>query len=160
MSVKHQRLLVYESLTRSIIGAFFEVYNHLGSGFVESVYVAALERELIARGHRVAREVSVRVFYKGEPIAWQRIDMLVDEKVIVEAKATPQLALMARLQLRNYLRATRLEVGLLLHFGPTAQFFREYSKKDSDKKKRLRDADPTKATLGWERRSDRSESSD
>lgn len=143
MSVTHRRPLAEEALTRSIIGAFFEVFNHLGPGFVESVYVAALERELIARGHRVAREVSVRVFYKGEPIAWQRIDMLVDEKVIVEAKATPFLTLASRLQLRGYLRATRLEVGLLLHFGQRAEFFREFFSKEAKSERRSAQSEPS-----------------
>ena len=57
--------LVEERLTRSVIGAFFEVYNTLGFGFLEHIYVMALERELVERGHRVAREVSVQVHYKG-----------------------------------------------------------------------------------------------
>jgi GxxExxY protein len=129
MSVLQPIALVEEALTRSIIGAFFEVYNTLGFGFLESVYVAALERELLARGHKVSREVGVRVVYKGCEIAWHRFDLLVDDKVIVECKATELLSPTARLQLRNYLRATRLQVGLLLHFGPRPQFFREYSPK-------------------------------
>ena len=57
--------LMEETLTRSVIGAFFEVYNNLGFGFLEHLYVMALERELMARGHRVARKVWVRVTYKG-----------------------------------------------------------------------------------------------
>jgi GxxExxY protein len=127
MGVKQQIILAEEAITRSIIGAFYEVYNILRFGFSESVYQAALERELIARGHIVAREVSVRVYYKGEAIAWQRVDMLVDNKVIVETKSTFLLSPTARPQLQNYLRATNLSVGLLLHFGPRAEFFREYS---------------------------------
>ena len=58
----------------------FEVYNNLGYGFLEHVYVMALERELIARKHRVAREVAVQVFYKGDPLAEQRLDMIVRER--------------------------------------------------------------------------------
>ena len=127
MSVKPQIILAEEAITRSIVGAFYEVYNILRFGFSESVYKAALGRELIARGHIVAREVSVRVFYKGEAIAWQRVDMIVDNRVIVETKATFLLSPTARPQLQNYLRATNLRVGLLLHFGPRAEFFREYS---------------------------------
>ena len=64
--------------TRSIIGGFLEVYNHLGYGFRESIHASALEHELIIRGHRVAREVMVRVYYKGKHIAWERVDFLVD----------------------------------------------------------------------------------
>lgn len=83
--------LVEEELTRSIIGAFYEVYNTLGFGFLEHIYIMALERELRARGHHVDREVSVRVMYKGEQLSCQRLDMVVDGKVIVETKSTRDL---------------------------------------------------------------------
>jgi GxxExxY protein len=128
MGIRREGGLSAEKLTHSIVGAFFEVYNTLLFGFTEHVYVSALERELISRGHKVAREVSVRVYYKDEPIAWQRIDMLVDERVVVETKATELLPPHAKQQLYSYLRSTKLEVGLLLHFGPRATFFRVYSK--------------------------------
>jgi GxxExxY protein len=118
------RGLVEEALTHSVIGAFFEVYNTLGFGFLEHIYVTALERELISRGHRVAREVSIRVRYKGEDLGQQRIDMLVDDKLVVETKSTYELHKAAPRQVFNYLRATNLEVGLLLHFGPEPSFFR------------------------------------
>jgi GxxExxY protein len=116
--------LVEERLTHSVIGAFFEVYNNLGYGFLEHVYVMALERELIARKHRVAREVAVPVFYKGHDLAEQRLDMIVDEKLVVEIKSTHELHKSANRQVYNYLRSTNLEVGLLLHFGPDAKFHR------------------------------------
>jgi GxxExxY protein len=119
------RDLIEENLTRSVIGAFFEVYNNLGFGFLEHLYVMALERELLARGHRVAREVWARVVYKGEELGIQRIDMIVDEKVVIETKAGSKLPEHAARQLFNYLRATNLEVGLVLHFGPKAAFHRE-----------------------------------
>ena len=116
--------LVHEQLTRSVIGAFYEVYNTFKHGLLESLYLAALERELLDRGHRVARECAVRIIYKGEEIGWQRLDMVVDNVLIVEAKSTSVLHESAARQLYTYLRATNLEVGLLLHFGPKAQFFR------------------------------------
>jgi GxxExxY protein len=119
--------LVQATLTGSIIGAFYEVYNTLGFGFLESVYVAALDRELNSRGHGVGREIAVRVSYKGTEIAWHRIDILVDKRVIVETKAGEHIAPVAQLQLHNYLRATGLEVGLLFHFGPKPRFWRVYS---------------------------------
>lgn len=68
-----RRPLLYEKLTHSVIGAFYEVYNRLGFGFFEQIYMNALERELRARGHQVAREVWVTVYYKGEPIGKQRL---------------------------------------------------------------------------------------
>ena len=126
MTAKRLVALAEEALTHSIIGAFFEVYNTLGYGFPESVYVEALARELRRRGHRVEREALVKVWYKGEIIARQRVDLLVDDKVIVEVKAGPQLPPTASRQLCNYLKGSEKEVGLLLYFGPDARYFREY----------------------------------
>ena len=116
--------LIEEALTRSAIGAFYEVYNTLGFGFLEHLYAAALERELLARGHQVAREVTARVRYKGATLGLQRLDMIVDAKLVIETKSGLQLHKAAARQLYNYLRATNLEVGLLLHFGPKPHFYR------------------------------------
>jgi GxxExxY protein len=117
--------LLERELTESIIGAFYEVYNTLGFGFLEHIYIMALERELRSRGHHVAREVQVRVSYKGEELSGQRIDMIVDGKVLVETKSSLDLHPVAKRQLRNYLAATNIQVGLLLHFGARATFYRE-----------------------------------
>jgi GxxExxY protein len=117
-------ILIEEKLTRSVIGVFFEVYNTLGFGFLEHIYNMALERELRLRGHQVRREVGVCVMYKGEELAYQRMDMIVDNKLIVESKSTYDLHKGANRQVYNYLRATNLEVGLLLHFGPDPKFYR------------------------------------
>jgi GxxExxY protein len=119
--------LIGEELTGSAIGAFFAVYDALGSGFLEHVYAAALERELRSRGHHVAREVSVPVFYKGEKIAFQRLDILVDGKLVIEVKAAQDTPTIGNRQLLNYLRATRLEIGLLFSFGPQPTFKRVVS---------------------------------
>jgi GxxExxY protein len=116
--------LVEERLTHSAIGAFFEVYNTLGYGFLEHLYVRAMEEELLARGHRVAREVGVRVMYKGIKLGVQRLDLIVDDRLVIEAKASSELHKAASRQLYNYLRATNLKVGLLLHFGPEPTFHR------------------------------------
>jgi GxxExxY protein len=116
--------LFEETLTRSAVGAFFDVYNALRFGFSEHIYMKALERELLARGHRVAREVVTCVMYKGVELCNQRLDMIVDDKLIVEAKATIELHKSAHRQLYSYLRATNLQVGLLLHFGPSANYYR------------------------------------
>lgn len=116
--------LVHERLSYSVIGAFFEVYYTLGFGFLEHVHVASLTRELKDRGHDVRREVSVPVLYKGEQVAHQRLDMIVDQKLVVETKSTRALHEGAVRQVENYLRATTLELGLLLHFGPKPKFYR------------------------------------
>jgi GxxExxY protein len=116
--------LIEERLTHSAIGAFFDVYNTLGFGFLELVYTIALERELVTRGHKVSREQWVPVVYKGEEICNQRLDMVVDGKLIIEIKATPDLPKTATRQLYNYLRVTTLSVGLLFHFGAEPRFYR------------------------------------
>src|SRR6478672_7707747 len=95
--------LVARDTTEAVIGAFYEVYNTLGFGFLEHIYVMALERELIAHGHHVDREVSVRVMYKGEELGTQRLDMVVDGRVVVETKSTLDLNRSARRQVYNYL---------------------------------------------------------
>lgn len=119
-----RRDLIEGELTKAVIGAFFDVYNHLGFGFLEHLYVMAMERELLARGHRVGREVGVPVFYKGDHLGSRRIDIIVDDTLIVEAKSTQILHASASRQIYNYLRARQLEVGLLLHFGPEPKFYR------------------------------------
>ena len=116
--------LIHERLSYSVIGAFFEVYYTLGFGFLEHVYVASLTRELQDRGHHVGREDTVPIFYKGEEVARQRLDMIVDGKLIVETKSSRTLHEGAERQVGNYLRATNLELGLLLHFGPLPKFYR------------------------------------
>jgi GxxExxY protein len=126
MTIRRAGGLAGENITNAIIAAFFEVYNRLGFGFLESVYAEALARELRRRGHRVEREVLVKVWYKGQLIARQRVDMLVDDVVIVEIKAGLVLPEAASRQLFNYLRGTDKEIGLLLHFGPEPKFYREY----------------------------------
>lgn len=118
--------LAHSELTHSVIGAFYEVYNELGFGFLESIYMEALAWELIQRGHRVRREVEVQIFYRGKRLKRQRVDMIADDLLIVEAKSTFDLHPGARRQLYNYLRATNLEVGLLLHFGKEPRAYREY----------------------------------
>lgn len=119
--------LLEEELTRSVIGAFFRVHRALGFGFLEQVYRSAMELELRNRGHLVAREVSIIVRYEGVPIAHHKLDMVVDDRIVVEIKATERLYPDASRQLFNYLRASTLEVGLLLHFGREAKFERTVS---------------------------------
>lgn len=123
-------LLLQRESTAAIIGAFFEVYNTLGFGFLEHVYSLALERELIARGRAVGREVLIPITYKGDFLTYHRADLVVDEKVIVEVKSTGVLPPSTRRTVINYLRATRVEVALILHFGPTARFYRLVSTKE------------------------------
>jgi GxxExxY protein len=116
--------LLEAHITDDIIGAFYEVYRTLGFGFHEHVYSLALERELLARGRKVGREVVVQIWYKGDVLTSQRVDTIVDEKILVEVKASYVMPPTTERQALNYLRATSLEVGLILHFGPEARFRR------------------------------------
>jgi GxxExxY protein len=100
------------------------VYRELGFGFLEHVYTASLSRELYNRGHKVRREVSVPNFFKGHQVARQRLDMIVDGKLVIEAKSTELLPPAAVRELTSYLCGTNLEVGLLLHFGLHPKFVR------------------------------------
>lgn len=129
----HGELLEAERV-QSIVGAFYTVYKYFGYGLAEAVYAGALELELIERGHRVVRELAVSVGYQGRHVAWQRLDMVVDNAVIVENKATEKLSPSAKPQLLSYLRASTFEVGVLLHFGPSPKFFRMI---DSPKRREL-----------------------
>jgi len=126
MSVGTMRpdVLIEEQLTHSIIGASFEVFRALGPGRRENVYSRAMEAELGIRRHDVAREFSARVFYKGREIATERLDMVVDGRVVVEIKAGDALPPSAVQQVYGYLRSTNLSVGLVIHFGPTRASFR------------------------------------
>src|SRR5512138_3830540 len=117
--------LIEAERVHSIVAAFFAVYNYFGGGgMCEGAYIGALAYELTLRGHKVDREVRVPVYYKGKVVARQRLDMVVDDKVIVESKATDRLPPSAGPQLISYLRATAFQVGVLLHFGPHPKFYR------------------------------------
>ncbi|HTK53048.1 MAG TPA: GxxExxY protein [Gemmatimonadaceae bacterium] len=111
-------------LTNQIIGGIFEVHNVLGSGFLESVYANALTFELGLRGVPVERNVPFEVMYRGESVGRYVADLVVDGKVIVETKVAKAIDPVHRAQLLNYLRASGLEVGLVVNFGRSAQFKR------------------------------------
>src|SRR5258707_15706802 len=121
--------LIYRELSEAVIGGFYVVYNALGFGFLESVYASAISLELRRRGLSVPREVLTQVYFLGQPIATFRLDMVVNDKLIIEIKASKLLVEPDRKQLFNYLRATDYHVGLLLHFGPEPAFERLVSTK-------------------------------
>lgn len=113
------RPLIHRELTHEIIGSFFKVYNAFGYGFLETPYVNALTLELLNRGLRVQRELPIELQYEGQMVGLYRADMVVEQKVLVEAKASAVMSEADHRQIFNYLRASKLTVGLLLHFGPT-----------------------------------------
>lgn len=107
----------HHETTRSIIGAAYEVHRELGAGFLEKVYQTALIRELASRGLRARSQAEIAVHYKGQPVGMYYADILVDDKVICEIKATAALTSADEAQLLHYLKATGVKVGLLLNFG-------------------------------------------
>lgn len=116
--------LIEQGLTGTIINSFFTTYNTLGYGFLESPYSNALCIDLMEKGLTVRREVPIEMFFRKQKIGFYRIDLLVNDKIIVELKSSELLAESAQRQLMNYLRAANLQVGLLLHFGPKPTFKR------------------------------------
>ncbi|MFN2565585.1 MAG: GxxExxY protein [Gemmatimonadaceae bacterium] len=138
----HEALLE-EALTHRIIGAFYDVYNSLGYGFLEAVYARALEVELARRGLHVAREVSINVRYADEIVGQYRAALVVENCVIVELKAHRVLATPDRAQLLNCRRASDLEVGLLLNFGVRPAFLRVVSSNEVAARRR----DPWKSPV-------------
>jgi GxxExxY protein len=116
--------LKHSALTERIIGVFFDVYNELGSGFLESVYVEALGLAFHETRLSIEREMPVAICFRGRIVGRFRADMIVGGTVLLEVKAYPKLHSSHEAQVLNYLRATVLEVGLLLNFGPRPQFKR------------------------------------
>jgi len=123
--------LVEKELSYTIVGAFFEVYNALGYGFLESIYSRAMEVALSRRGIKVRREVPITVRFRGIEVGRQRLDMLVEDRIILENKSTERLSDIPKRQLQNYLTASGLPLGLLLHFGPRATCYRVLGRKSS-----------------------------
>jgi GxxExxY protein len=122
--------LLHEELTHFLIGAFFEVYNRLGDGFLEGVYSSALAIELRDRGHQFQREVPLDVFYKGEKVGFYRADFVVSDVVCLELKAVEGSHTRDIRQLLNYLRASEIEVGFLFYFCESAKFYRVVSERE------------------------------
>jgi GxxExxY protein len=116
--------LKHHELTEKVIGVFYEVYNELGSGFLESVYEQSLAIALSQAGIRVERQVPIEVRFRGQQVGDFRADLLVDGRVLLELKAARTIDQAHEKQLLNYLRATNIEVGLLLNFGLKPQFRR------------------------------------
>jgi GxxExxY protein len=116
--------LKHRELTEKIIGVFYDVYNELGHGFLETIYEQALAIALAQAGMKVERQVGVSVWFRSQQVGDFRADMRVDGKVLLELKAARAIDQAHEKQLLNYLRATDIEVGLLLNFGVKPQFRR------------------------------------
>jgi GxxExxY protein len=114
----------HDDLTQKIIGIFYEVYNELGCGFLEIVYREAMRLALRQANLHAETEVPIQVRFRSELVGIFRADLIVNETVLIELKACEALAREHESQTLNYLRATNIEVALLMNFGPTPQFKR------------------------------------
>jgi GxxExxY protein len=116
--------LKHHELTEKIIGLFYDVYNELGHGFLESVYEQSLAISLSEAGLKVERQVPITVWFRRQQVGDFRADLLIENTVLLELKAARTIEEAHEKQLLNYLRATDIEVGLLLNFGVKPQFRR------------------------------------
>lgn len=116
--------LKHGSVTDKILRVFYEVYNELGHGFLESVYHRSLVVALKSVGLNVCSRVDVPVWFRGHQVGQFQADILVENCVLLELKAVRALDSSHQAQLLNYLRATEIEVGLLLNFGEKPEFKR------------------------------------
>jgi GxxExxY protein len=122
----------HEELTNQIIKAFYKVYNTLGYGFLEKVYLNALYIELIKMGLKIDKEKRVLVYYEGHVVGDYNADLTVEDTIICELKTSESLYEGDENQLINYLKGTEIEVGLLLNFGKKPEIRRKVY--DNDKK--------------------------
>jgi GxxExxY protein len=123
-----------DDLTQKIIGCAYKVHNTLGPGFLEKVYENSLRIELEKLGLSVKQREPINVTYEGQVVGKYYADLWVDERVVIELKATQTLVKRHEVQLVNYLAATGIDCGLLLNFGTSVEVkrkFREYKPRAS-----------------------------
>ena len=116
---------LHSELTSAIINAFYSVHSELGFGFLEKVYENALAIALRERGFHVVQQAPIPVWFHRQKVGEYYADIIVDEKVILELKAAESLVPEHEKQLLNYLKATEIQVGLLLNFGRRAEVRRK-----------------------------------
>ena len=117
--------MLHEEITGKIIKAFYKINNSLGYGFLEKVYERSLLIELEKQGLQVEQQKNIKVYYDGNNVGDYYADLIVNNLVIIELKAAESLCEEHEAQLINYLRATDIEVGLLLNFGKRPEFRRK-----------------------------------
>ena len=115
----------HQELTGQIIQCVYKVHKTLGFGFLETVYRNALLIELAKNGLKAAKETPIRVSYDGQPVGDYLADILVEDQIILELKSVKDLHPAHEAQLVNYLKATGLEVGLLINFGDRIEIKRK-----------------------------------
>ena len=128
----------HKEVTEKIIKAFYKVYNSLGYGFLEKVYENALFIELTEMNLKVEKQKKINVYYEGNEVGEYYSDLVVDDQIIIELKAAEYLNKANEFQLINYLKATGIEVGLLLNFGKKPEFKRKVYSSDKNLFKNIR----------------------
>lgn len=123
-------MIKHREISERIIKAFYDVYNGLGHGFLEHVYQNALFFELQDAGLKVVPQLKISVHYKGRKVGKYMADMVVEDVIILELKSAEAIVKEHELQLTNYLKATEIEVGLLLNFGAKPEFRRKFWSND------------------------------
>jgi len=116
---------LHSDITQKVIKAYYNVYNKLGYGFLEKVYENAMVIELKSMGLKVEQQVKIKVFYNGQEVGYYIMDIVVENIVGVEIKACEALCVEHTYQLINYLKASQIEVGLLLNFGKDPEIKRK-----------------------------------
>lgn len=116
--------LLHQELTDAIIRCFYNTYNELGYGFLEKVYEKAFSIELAAAGLKTISQMTIKVHYHNQIVGEYFADLCIENRVIIEIKAADRIDESHEAQLVNYLKATNIEVGLLMNFGPKPEFVR------------------------------------
>ncbi len=134
---KENSKLLHADLTEQILGVYYDVYNEIGHGFLESVYSNCMYAAFSAAKISVQREVPIPVYFRGFDVGQFKADLVVRDCILVELKAVQNLDRCHEAQVMNYRRATKLEVGLLLNFGSQKPQFRRIVFENSNKKIRV-----------------------
>jgi GxxExxY protein len=116
--------LLHKEISKPILQVFYDVCNHLGYGFLEKVYQNAMYFELKSQGYKVEAQKQIKVYFKNQLVGEFYADLLIEDTIIVELKVCEYLISSHVAQLMNYLKATQIEVGLVLNFGETPDFKR------------------------------------
>ena len=116
--------IIYPDLSYKIMRAIFEVHKKLGPGFLESVYEKALIEELSGRGMQVETEKVIDLTYKGKKIGIHRLDLIVDDKVVIELKTVERFSIHHKAQLTSYLKASGYKLGILVNFSKSKAEYR------------------------------------
>lgn len=130
--------ILHSDITEKIIEAFYKVYNTLGYGFLEKVYENAMRIELKRMEMKVDVQKNIKVHYTGYEVGDYYADLIVNDLVILELKAAEALCKEHEAQLVNYLKATNIEVGLLLNFGKKPEFKRKIFMNQNKKSAEIR----------------------